>query len=143
MSWVCTAHGTVRQLISFVPASIFHLAYCFLVKRFHLYDLHLFRSQFLNLLQIRSIDTALLSKNFQGCIVVYLSRFKPVLCTASKYASHISHQHFRIVLLVVFRDSFVRIPQLFCFVNNFFQVFLMFFQKYNFSTNISPLKIQL
>ena len=51
-------------------------------------------------------------KNFQGCIVVYLSRFKPML----------SHR-----FCCSFCDSFVRLPQVFQLVNNFFKVFLFFY----------------
>jgi len=63
-----------------VVLPVLHLAYCFWFK-----DLHLFRSQFLNLLRSTALMLFTL-KNFQGCIVVYLSRFKPALraaCVAS------------------------------------------------------------
>ena len=58
---------------------------------------------FLKSFRLRSIHYCSL-KNFQGCIVVYLS--KNICCCLS--------------------DSFVIISQLFCFVNNFFKIFFFF-----------------
>ena len=55
--------------------------------------MHLFRSQFLNLLQIPAL-MLLLFKNFQGCIVVYLSKIKPTLPRRSE----ICFAHFKPIL---------------------------------------------
>jgi len=77
-------------------------------------DLHLFRSQFLNLLQIPAL-MLLLFKNFQGCIVVYLSRFILILSNRLE----ICFAHFLLCCI----GNFDRISHQVAFVNNFFQVF--------------------
>ena len=96
MSCVCTAHGTALTTYFICPNQKF-----IWLTVFGLFSI--FESSF------RSAALMLFTlKNFQGCIVVYLSRFKPML----------SHR-----FCCSFCDSFVRLPQVFQLVNNFFKVF--------------------
>ena len=77
------------------PAKINHLALLFWFK-----DLHL----------LNVLENKIYSKNFQGCIVVYLSKF--IFCCCHS------------------RDSLFNISHLFLHVNNFFKIFLLFLTKF-------------
>ena len=65
--------------------------------------------------------TAASLKNFQGCIVVYLSRFICDLCRL-KYASHIS------LLLFISATAYLEYHKHFALSTGFFDFFILFFR---------------